>query len=62
MNEEKKEILSWIVSERIKIKSQLKVFGYFAEKQKTTNEKELNYLLDRLSYLDELEKRVEKMK
>lgn len=61
MNEEKKEILSRIVSERIKIKSQLKLFGYFAGKE-TIHEKEINYLLDRLNYLNELEERVKKMK
>ena len=61
MNKEKKEILSQIVSERIKIKSQLKLLGYFAEKSRF-HEREINYLLDRLSYLNELEERVKKMK
>ncbi len=61
MNEKKKEILSRIASERIKIKSQLKLFGYFTEKE-IIHEKEINYLLDRLNYLNELEERVKKMK
>jgi hypothetical protein len=34
MNEEKKKILSRIVSERIKIKIQLKFYGYLTENAK----------------------------
>ena len=60
-DEEKREILTRIVSERIKVKSQLNLLGYFAAKDKY-HEREINILLDKLNFLNELEERVRKMK
>ena len=61
MNDETQKILFWIISERLKIKSQLNLLSSLS-KEKRVHNKEIDYLLDRLSYLGELEEKVKKMK
>ena len=61
MNNETKKIHSAIINERMKIKSELNLLSFFAKGNKIHEEK-INYLLDRLSYLEELEEKIKKMK
>jgi hypothetical protein len=61
MNEEQKKILTRIVEERMKAKANLFMYSYLA-RENHYYEKEINYLLDRLKYLTELEEKVKKMK
>jgi hypothetical protein len=60
-SEQKKEALSYISSERLKAKLELKMISYLL-KEGSVFEREMNRLLDRLSYLDKLEVKIKKMK
>lgn len=57
MNEDKKQMLLLIATERMKIKSRLNLLSYFANENKL-HEKEINKLLERLKYLEELEEKI----
>lgn len=61
MDEQQRELLVQIAMERIKLKSQLKLLSYFI-KRGEFHERQIDHILDRLSYLDTLEERIKKMK
>ena len=57
------EVLSRIVNERMEVKAKLNMVSYLLRGKKTVYDDDINYLLDKLAYLDKIEEELrEKLK
>jgi hypothetical protein len=58
----KQELLRNIIQARLEVKSLIEHYRGLAEMTGRTYEKEINALLDKLNYLDELERKIKRKK
>jgi hypothetical protein len=61
MKHELRKLLSGIITEKMEIKSRLNMLSFLLKEKRNIHASEVDKLLDRIDYLDKLEKEIRKM-